>query len=148
MSHVGCAPSFHPLTSQLTHKPTLHPMPHLTQPGGALQQMRVQYTARCKLALLTMAKRPRDEEGISLHKSMGGLCGLVMRVWLCGLVVGLDVRVVWAGCLCCKPLQYLLSCKAHKHKCAKKLATSGILGIAGKLSMRQTKLLHLIKADL
>jgi hypothetical protein len=26
---------------------------------------------------------------------MGGLCGLVVRVWLCGLVVGLVVRVVW-----------------------------------------------------
>ncbi len=110
--------------------------------------MCVQYTARRKLALLTMAKRLRDEEGISLRKSMGGLCGLVVRIWLCGLVVGLVVRVVWAGCLCCKPLRYLLSCKAHEHKCAKKSATNGILGIAGKLSMRQTKLLHLIKADL
>ncbi len=79
---------------------------------------------------------------------MGGLCGLVVRVWLWGLVVGLVVRIVWAGCLCCKPLQYLLSCKAHKHKCAKKLATNGILGITGKLLMRQTKLLHLIKVDL
>jgi hypothetical protein len=58
------------------------------------------------------------------------------------------VRVVWAGCVCCKPLRYLLSCKAHMHKCAKKLTTNGILMIAGKLSMRQTKLLHLIKANL
>jgi hypothetical protein len=32
-------------------------MPHLIQPGGILQQMRVRYTARRKLALLTMVKR-------------------------------------------------------------------------------------------
>ncbi len=88
-----------------------------------------------------MAKHLRDEEGISLHKAMGGLC-------VCELVVGLVLRVVLAGCLCCKPLRYLLSCKAHKHKCAKKLATNGIFGIAGELLMRQTKLLHLIKVDL
>ena len=61
---------------------------------------------------------------------------------------GVVVRVVWAGCMCCKPLRYLLSCKAHTHKCAKKLATNGILGIDGKLSMRQAKLLRLIKANL
>jgi hypothetical protein len=79
---------------------------------------------------------------------MGGLYPPNVRVWLCWLVVGLVLRVVWAGCWCCKPLQYLLSRKAHKHKCAKKSGTNDILGIAGKLSMRQTKLLHLIKADL
>jgi hypothetical protein len=148
MAHIGCAPSFHPLTSQLTHKPTLHPMPHLAQLDGASRRMRVRYTTRRKLALLTMAKRLRNEEVISLRKLMEGLCGLVVRVWLCGLVVGLVVRVVWAGCLCCKPLRHLLSCKAHKHKCTKKMATNGILGITEKLSMRQIKLLHLIKADL
>jgi hypothetical protein len=69
MAHIGCVPSFHPLTSQLTHKPTLHPMPHLAQPGSALRRMCVRYTARRKLALLTMAKRIRDKEGISLCKS-------------------------------------------------------------------------------
>jgi hypothetical protein len=45
-------------------------MLHLIQPGGVLRQMRVGYTAWRKLALLTMAKRLRDKEGISLHKSM------------------------------------------------------------------------------
>jgi hypothetical protein len=119
IAHIGCAPSFHPLTSQLTHKPTLHPMPRLAQPGSALRWIHMRYTAWRKLALLTMAKHLWDKEGISLCKSMGGLCGLVVRVWLCGLVVGLVLRVVWAGCLCCEPLRYLLSCKAHKHKCAK-----------------------------
>jgi hypothetical protein len=79
-------------------------MPRLTQPGGASRRMRMRYIAQRKLALLTMAKRLRDEEGISLRKSMGGLCGLVVRVWLCGLVVGLVLRVVWVGCLCCEPL--------------------------------------------
>jgi hypothetical protein len=44
-------------------------MPHLAQPGGASWRMRVRYTARRKLALLTMAKQLRDEEGISLCKS-------------------------------------------------------------------------------
>jgi hypothetical protein len=61
---------------------------------------------------------------------------------------GVVVRVVWAGCVCCEPLQYLLSCEAHTHKCTKKLATNGILIIAGKLSMRQAKLFHLIRANL
>jgi hypothetical protein len=69
MAHIKCAPSFHPLTTQLIPKPTLHPMPHLVQPGGVLRQMHVRYTARRKLALLRMAKCLRDEEGISLRKS-------------------------------------------------------------------------------
>ncbi len=44
-------------------------MPRLIQPGGASRRMGVRYTARRKLGLLTMAKRLRDEEGISLQKS-------------------------------------------------------------------------------
>jgi hypothetical protein len=44
-------------------------MPRLTQPGGALWQMRTWYTAWRKLTLLTMVKRLRDKEGISLRKS-------------------------------------------------------------------------------
>jgi hypothetical protein len=38
-------------------------MPHLAQPGGILQQMRMRYTAWRKLASLP------DREGISLRKS-------------------------------------------------------------------------------
>jgi hypothetical protein len=38
--------------------------------------------------------------------------------------------------------------EAHTHKCIKNLVNHGILGIAGKLVMRQGKLLHLIKANL
>jgi hypothetical protein len=44
-------------------------MPRLAQPGGALRRMCMRYTARRKMALLTMAKHLRDEEGISLRKS-------------------------------------------------------------------------------
>ncbi len=44
-------------------------MPRLVQPGGVLWRMRVRYTARRKLALLTMAKPLQDEEGILLRKS-------------------------------------------------------------------------------
>ncbi len=44
-------------------------MPHLAQPGSALRQMRLRYTARGKLALLAMAKHLQDKEGISLRKS-------------------------------------------------------------------------------
>jgi hypothetical protein len=44
-------------------------MPCLAQPGGALRRMHVRYTARHKLAFLTMAKRLWDKEGISLRKS-------------------------------------------------------------------------------
>jgi hypothetical protein len=69
MAHIGCAPSFHPLTTQLTPKPTLHPMPCLAQPGGILRRMRVRYTARHKLALLMMVKHLQDKEGILLTKS-------------------------------------------------------------------------------
>ncbi len=72
------------------------------------------------------------------------MCGRVMRADCEGMVVS----VVWAGCVCCKPLPYLLSCKAHTHKCIKNLANHGILGIAGKLLRRQAKLLHLIRANL
>jgi hypothetical protein len=98
--------------------------------------------------LLTEAHAPHSQSEIEGEEAMmGGLCRLVVMVWLRWLVVGLVVRVVWAGCLCCEPLRYLLSCKARKHKCAKKLATNGILGITGKRLMRQNKLLHLIKAD-
>ncbi len=38
--------------------------------------------------------------------------------------------------------------EAHAQKCIKNLANHGILGIAGKLVMRQVKLLHLIKVNL
>jgi hypothetical protein len=44
-------------------------MLRLAQLGGALRRMRVWYIARCKLALLTMAKCLQDKEGISLRKS-------------------------------------------------------------------------------
>jgi hypothetical protein len=67
---------------------------------------------------------------------------------------GHDKRVVGAGCdgclggcacwfwVCCAPL---LFCLAYVHKCTKKSANQGIFMNAGKLSMRQTKLLHLIE---
>jgi hypothetical protein len=38
--------------------------------------------------------------------------------------------------------------EAHVQKCFKILANHGILGIAGKLLIRQAKLLHLIKVNL
>ncbi len=38
--------------------------------------------------------------------------------------------------------------EAHAQKCIKNLANYSILGITGKLMMRQAKLLHLIKANL
>jgi hypothetical protein len=44
-------------------------MLRLAQPGSASRRMRMRYTAQRKLALLTMAKRLRDKEGISLRKS-------------------------------------------------------------------------------
>jgi hypothetical protein len=51
--------------------------------------------------LLTEAHALHSQSEIEGEEAMmGGLCGLVVRVWLCWLVVGLVVRVVWAGCLC------------------------------------------------
>jgi hypothetical protein len=94
--------------------------------------------------LLTQAHAPHSQLETEEEAMMGGLCGLVMQAGCEGLVV----RVVWAGCVCCEPRQYLLSCEAHTHKCTKKMATNGILMIAGKLSMRQKEPLHLIKANL
>ncbi len=44
-------------------------MPCLAQSGGFLRQMRMQYTARRKLALLLMAKHLQDKEGFLLCKS-------------------------------------------------------------------------------
>jgi hypothetical protein len=44
-------------------------MPRLAQPCGILRRMCVQYTARRKLALLTMAKHLQDKEDILLCKS-------------------------------------------------------------------------------
>jgi hypothetical protein len=69
MVHIGCVPPFHPLTTQLTPKPTLHPMLCLVQPSGVSRRMCMRYTAWCKLALLTMAKHLQDKEGILLLKS-------------------------------------------------------------------------------
>jgi hypothetical protein len=64
-------------------------MRHLAQPGSASWWMRVQYTARRKLALLTMAKRLRDKEGISLCKS-------AKHVQVSA--AGCEGLVVWIGC--------------------------------------------------
>ncbi len=48
-------------------------------------------------------------------------------------------------CVLCAPVVLL---EAHVQKCIKNLANHGILGIVGKLVMRQAKLLHLIMANL
>jgi hypothetical protein len=56
--------------------------------------------------------------------------------------VGLCMLVV---CVLRAPVVLL---EAHTQKCIKNLANHGILGIAGKLVMRQAKLLHLIKVNL
>jgi hypothetical protein len=62
------------------------------------------------------------------------------------LVVMVVCGVVHAGCVCaaCPCCFVRLTCISAP----KKMANHGILGIAGKVSMRQTKLLHLIKANL
>ncbi len=56
--------------------------------------------------------------------------------------MGLCVLVV---CVLYAPVVLL---EAHAQKCIKNLANHGILGIAGKLVMRQAKLLHLNKGNL
>jgi hypothetical protein len=76
MAHIGCVPCYHSSTTQLTNYPTLHPMLHLAQPGGVLRQMHVRYTARCKLALLTMAISPGQRGHLSLQVrgTCSGVC--------------------------------------------------------------------------
>ncbi len=45
--------------------------------------------------LLMEVYAPHSQSEIEGEEAMmGGLCGLVVRVWLCELVVGLVVRVV------------------------------------------------------
>ncbi len=44
-------------------------MPHVVQPGGLSQKVRVQYIARCKLALIAPAKRIVEEEGVTLCRA-------------------------------------------------------------------------------
>ncbi len=56
--------------------------------------------------------------------------------------MGLCVLVV---CVLRTPVVLL---EAHAQKYIKNLANHGILGISGKVVMRQAKLLHLIKANL
>jgi hypothetical protein len=56
--------------------------------------------------------------------------------------MGLCVLVV---CVLRSPVVLL---EAHTQKCIKKLVNHGILGVTGKLVMRQAKLLHLIKVNL
>ncbi len=79
-------------------------MPRLAQPGGTLRWMRVRYTARRKLALLTMAKCLQDKEGISLRKSTervqvsAGLL-VIMRAGCEGLVVWVGYGSGCEGCV-------------------------------------------------
>jgi hypothetical protein len=67
-------------------------MPHLVQPGGVLRRIRVQYTARRKLALLTMAKHLQDEEGIFLCKSTERVqvSALLLTRWVDLFILGND----------------------------------------------------------
>ena len=44
-------------------------MPCSIQPGGISRQMRVRYTAHCKLGLLTAAERLQREEGMTIQKA-------------------------------------------------------------------------------
>jgi hypothetical protein len=107
-------------------------MPRSVQPGGLSCQMRVRYTAHCKLGLLTAVERLQYEEGLSLSRKE------FLLVFFVRGIAGCD------GCVCC-----LWVVRApHTHKFNKILGNQGILGIAGKLLTRRAKLLHLIKANL
>ena len=56
----------------LPPNPTLIPhinMPRSVQPGGVSRQMRVRYTARRKLGLLTDAERLQREEGMTIRRA-------------------------------------------------------------------------------
>jgi hypothetical protein len=88
--------------------------------------------------LLEEAHAPYSQSETEEEEAMmGGLWVLVvMVVW----------GVVHAGCVCAAcPCCFV---RLTRISAPKKSATHGILGIAGKLLMRQTKLLHLIKANL
>ncbi len=88
--------------------------------------------------LLDEAHSPHSQsEAEEEEAMMGGL-------WV--LVVTVVCRVVCAGCVCAASLCCFV--KLTRMECTKKLANHSILGIARKLSMRRTKLLHLIKANL
>ncbi len=62
------------------------------------------------------------------------------------LIVMVVCGVVHAGCVCAeRPCCFV---NAHAQKCIKNLANHFMLGIAGKLVMRQAKLLLLTKVNL
>jgi hypothetical protein len=44
-------------------------MPRVVQPGGLSRIMHVRYTTRRKLALLALAKRIMEEEGVTLREA-------------------------------------------------------------------------------
>jgi hypothetical protein len=44
-------------------------MPRCVQPGGVSRQMRVRYTARRRLGLLTAAERLQREEGMTIRRA-------------------------------------------------------------------------------
>jgi hypothetical protein len=111
-------------------------MPHLAQPGGVLRQMRVRYTARCKLALLTMANRLQDKEGISFRKSPEcvQVSSLLLTRWAECFGLGTDpIKVllknkkksIHPGPLCqLKPLEEpLLKCIFDQRKQGIKIST-------------------------
>jgi hypothetical protein len=84
------------------------------------------------LPLLEEAHAPHSQLEAEKEEAMlGGLWVLVVRV-VCG--------VVRAGCVCAtSPCSFV---RITSISAPKKRANKGILGIAGKLSMRQSKLLH------
>ncbi len=89
---------------------------------------------------------PLLEEAHALHSQSEAEEEEVMIKGLWVLVVTVVWGVVHAGFVCaaCPCCFVRLTCISAP----KKSANHGILGIAGKLSMRRTKLLHLIKANL
>jgi hypothetical protein len=62
--------------------------------------------------LLMEAHAPQSQSEIEGEEAMmGGLCGLVVRVWLCGLVVGLVARTT--GYLLGYPATLFLRCSQY-----------------------------------
>ena len=61
-----------PLHKHLPPNPAIIPfinMPRSVQPGGISRQMRVRYTARRKLGLLTAAERLQHEKGMTIRNA-------------------------------------------------------------------------------
>jgi hypothetical protein len=124
-------------------------MLHLVPPGSVLWRVRMWYTTRCKLALLTMVKHLQDKEGILLTKSVEHVqvSALLVTRWAKRFSLGNDPikallenkkKSIHPSPLSqLKPLkEALLKFIFEQHKQGIKVSTLSIIVVASNLSTK------------